>query len=95
MASRNNETRDDEIPSPPQSKATIQDRIAAFAMMDAMGKDATQAEKTVRLSLVGFGAADIAAMLQTSTQVVYQNLYEARKKAGARKAKQPKAAKAE
>lgn len=73
--------REDETQILPPTKATIQDRIAAFAMLDVM-KDATQAEKAVRLSLVGFTAADIAAMLQTTTAVVYQSLYEARKRAG-------------
>lgn len=53
-------------------------------MLDSM-KDATQADKALRLSLVGFSPADIAAMLQTTPAVVYQGLYEARKKTGAKK----------
>lgn len=86
MASRN--PTPSKKPEEPESRrapvlgsAQISDRIAAFAMLDAMG-DATQAMKCLRLSLVGFSVADIASMLQTSSQVVYQNLYELRKKAG-------------
>ena len=75
-----------DVASLPRGRATIQDRIAAFAMLDGM-KDATQAQKTLRLSLVGFTPGEIAGMLQTTTAVVYQNLYEARKKAGVRKAR--------
>lgn len=60
-------------------RATISDRIAAFAMLDEM-KDATQAEKCMRLSLVGFTASEIAEMLQTSVATVRQNLYSERKK---------------
>ena len=59
--------------------ATISDRIAAFAMLDEM-KDATQAQKCMRLSLVGFTAPEIAQMLQTSVPTVHQNLYSERKK---------------
>lgn len=88
------EPRDDEEAAQlPRGKATIAERIAAFAMLDGMA-DATQADKTLRLSLVGFGASEIAAMLQTTAAVVYQNLYEARKKAGNRKTRR-KAAKAD
>jgi DNA-directed RNA polymerase specialized sigma24 family protein len=58
---------------------TISDRIAAFAMLDEM-KDATQAQKCMRLSLVGFTAPEIAQMLQTSVPTVRQNLYSERKK---------------
>jgi DNA-directed RNA polymerase specialized sigma24 family protein len=59
--------------------ATISDRIAAFAMVDQM-KDATQAQKCMRLSLVGFSASEIAGMLQTTVPTVHQNLYAERKK---------------
>lgn len=59
---------------------TIAERIAAFAMLDGMA-NATQAEKCMRLSLVGFSNAEIAAMLQTTNAVVSTNLYEQRKKA--------------
>jgi DNA-directed RNA polymerase specialized sigma24 family protein len=60
-------------------RGTISDRIAAFAMLDDM-KDATQAQKCTRLSLVGFSAMEIAQMLQTSVPTVHQNLYSERKK---------------
>jgi hypothetical protein len=63
----------------PRGPATIGDRIAAFQMLDQM-KGATQAQKTVRLSLVGFTNAEIAAMLDTTSAVVSQNLYSERKK---------------
>lgn len=61
------------------SRATIGDRIAAFTMLDAM-REATQAQKCLRLTLVGFTNAEIATMLQTSPAVVAQNLYQERKK---------------
>jgi DNA-directed RNA polymerase specialized sigma24 family protein len=60
-------------------RGTISDRIAAFTMLDEM-KDATQAQKCMRLSLVGFTAPEIAQMLQTSVPTVHQNLYYERKK---------------
>ena len=64
----------------PRGPATIADRIAAFQMLDQMA-GATQAQKTMRLSLIGFSNAEIAAMLDTTTAVVSQNLYAERKKA--------------
>ena len=83
----------DDVASARREPATIRDKIAAFQMLDGM-KDATQAQKTVRLWLVGFSNADIAAMLQTSPQVVYQNLYEERRKVAGKKPtpRKPKAA---
>lgn len=69
----------DEPIAPPSGAATIQDRIAAFAMLDRMG-DATQAQKCLRLALVGFSRQEIAAMLQTSPATVSQNLYSERAK---------------
>lgn len=44
-------------------------RIAAFSMLDGM-TDATQAQRTLRLSLIGFGNAEISSMVQTTTAVV-------------------------
>ncbi len=73
------ETEDKAAPSLPKGETMIRDRIAAFAMLDGM-KDATQAQKCLRLSLVGFTNVDIAAMLQTSPAVVATNLYTERKK---------------
>lgn len=82
----------DEVPfqAPQRDAPKISDRIAAFAMLDGM-KDATQAQKTLRLSLIGFGNAEIASMLQTTTAVVSQNLY-AQRKAAAKRAKAKPAA---
>lgn len=60
-------------------RSTISDRIAAFMMLDAMGP-ATQAQRAVRLSLVGFTNAEIAEMLQTTTPTVAQSLYLDRKR---------------
>src|SRR5438128_12696586 len=83
MATNKRADRNDEegIPLPPKGVSTIQDRIAAFVMLDTM-KDRTQAEKSLRLSLVGFANGEIASMLQTSPAVVANNLYTERKKAG-------------
>ena len=83
-------SRPDETPesAPRLGPATIPDRIAAFSMLDGM-KEATQAQKSLRLSLVGFSNGEIAAMLQTTSQVVSQNLYSERTKA----AKKPSAKK--
>jgi hypothetical protein len=72
---------DEEVAPARKGPATIHDRIAAFAMLDAM-KDATQAQKSLRLSLVGFTNGEIAQMLQTTPAVVAQNLYNERRKAG-------------
>jgi len=80
MASRNGDA-DEEVGPTRKGAATIQDRIAAFAMLDGM-KEATQAQKSLRLSLVGFTNSEIAQMLQTTPAVVAQNLYNERKKAG-------------
>jgi hypothetical protein len=76
------EPRDDEtlVVERRAESATIADRIAALTMLDGM-KEATQAQKTLRLWIVGFTNAEIAVMLQTSTAVVSTNLYNERKKA--------------
>jgi hypothetical protein len=95
MATDRRPDRDDdqEAVSPPRGRASIQDRIAAFVMLDSM-KDATQAQKSLRLWQVGFTNSEIAAILQTSTAVVSQNLYNERKK-GAKKQTTHKGAKAD
>ena len=73
-------TDDDlEVLVPPKGGSTIQDRIAAFDMLDRMAS-ATQAQKTLRLSLVGFNRQEIAAMLQISPALVSQNLYAEKNK---------------
>jgi hypothetical protein len=66
-------TDEDEV-GIPTGNATIRDRIAAFEMLDRMG-DATQAARIYRLFLVGFKRGEIAAMLQTTPQVVSQSIY--------------------
>lgn len=63
----------------PAGNATIQDRIAAFQMLESM-EGATQAAKIFRLSLVGFKRAEIAAMMQTSLPVVSQSIYAEKNK---------------
>lgn len=80
MASRLDSRDQEQAPQAPRSVATIQDRIAAFAMLDGM-KDATQGQKCLRLSLVGFANSEIANMLQTSPAVVSSSLYQERNKA--------------
>lgn len=86
MATNSSPASDTEITSATPTKPTMQDRIAAFAMLDAMG-DATLSERVIRLSLVGFPPGEIATLLQTTPSTVYQYVYEARKKAGTRKPK--------
>lgn len=70
----------------PAGNATIRDRIAAFQMLDSMD-DATQGAKIFRLSLVGFKRAEIAAMMQTSLQVVSQSTYAEKNKGKKKPAK--------
>jgi len=69
----------EELALRPVGSASIGDRIAAFGMLDAMGQ-ATQAQRAMRLALVGFSNAEIAEMLQTSTATVAQALYVERKR---------------
>lgn len=72
---------DDQGVAPPGSGvATIQDRIAAFEMLDGMPDTTTQAQKCMRLSLCGFTRQEIATILQTTPQTVSQNLYTERNK---------------
>jgi DNA-binding CsgD family transcriptional regulator len=63
----------------PPGGASLSDRIAAFAMLDGMAT-ASQAQKCLRLALIGFTNAEIAEMLQTTPAVVGQSLYTERKK---------------
>lgn len=70
---------DEEDVGVPAGNATIQDRIAAFGMLDRMG-DVTLAQKTYRLALVGFKRAEIAAMLGISPASVSQNIYTEKSK---------------
>jgi hypothetical protein len=78
-------TDEDEV-AIPAGNATIQDRIAAFEMLDRMA-DATQAAKIYRLFLVGFSRGDIAAMLQTTPQNVRQSIYAEKNKGKKKPAK--------
>ncbi len=54
------------------------ERLLAILLLESM-KGASQREKAVRLSLVGFSNVEIADLLQTSAQVVAQHLYATRK----------------
>jgi DNA-directed RNA polymerase specialized sigma24 family protein len=81
------EAPDEEAAAAPRGKATIHDRLAAFAMLDGMPSSTTQAQKTIRLSLAGFSNPEIADLLQTTGATVAQNLYEERKKVGEKKPK--------
>jgi len=87
MARSKNSAADESGWRPPGG-ATIADRISAFVMLDAMG-NASQAQKCLRLALIGFTNAEIAEMLQTTPRVVAQSLYAERKKprAAAKKGK--------
>jgi DNA-binding NarL/FixJ family response regulator len=60
------------------------ERILAILLLESM-KGSSQREKAVRLSLAGFTNFEIADLLQTSTAVVAQHLYEARKSTKRRK----------
>lgn len=78
-------TDEDEV-GIPTGNATIQDRIAAFQMLESMD-GATQAAKIFRLSLVGFKRPEIAAIMQTSAQVVSQSIYAEKNKGKKKSAK--------
>ncbi len=74
---------------PAAGSATIQDRLAAFEMLDRM-TEASQAQKCLRLELAGFSRQEIAAMLMTSLQTVRQSIYSERQKAKKKAAAKPK-----
>ena len=71
--------QEDGVSSQAPAGASMADRIAAFQMLDGM-RDASLAQKCLRLSLVGFTNADIAEMLQMTTGSVAQSLYMERRK---------------
>ncbi len=54
------------------------ERLLAILLVESM-KGASQKEKAARLSLAGFSNVEIADLLQTSAQVVAQNLYTSRR----------------
>lgn len=60
------------------------DRLLAILLLQNM-RGATQAEKALHLSLAGFSNVEIADLLQTSTQVISQHLYTARKQRRSKK----------
>jgi len=66
---------------------TRSERLLALLVLHNMA-DASQIEKCVQLNRAGFGNAEIAELLVTTTPTVTQNLYEARKsKVGKRPSK--------
>ena len=62
-------------------------RARCALVWSAASADATQGAKIFRLSLVGFKRAEIAAMMQTSLQVVSQSIYAEKNKGKKRPAK--------
>lgn len=69
---------DEEVSITPGT-ATIQDRIAAWRMLDDM-TTATLAEKSYRLHLCGFKRGDIALMLGIGVASVSTNISSEKKK---------------
>lgn len=63
------------------------DRLLVMILLHFM-KGASQREKIVQLSLAGLSNVEIADVLETTSAVVSQSLYEARK--GGRKKEPPK-----
>lgn len=59
-------------------------RLLAIMLLQTM-KGASQKEKAIQLNLAGFSNVEIADLLQTSSQVVAQLLYESRKKKSRKK----------
>jgi hypothetical protein len=55
------------------------EKLLALLLLQGL-TGATQAEKAVHLSLVGFTAVEIADLLQTTAAVIHQNLYAMKKK---------------
>lgn len=65
------------------------DRILAYMMLDGMPPDATNAQKTLRLSQCGFPNGEIAEILDISATSVTTNLHSARKAKGTTAKKKP------
>ncbi len=59
-------------------------RLLAIMLLQTM-KGASQKEKAVQLSLAGFSNVEIADLLQTSSQVIAQQLYKSQRKRPRRK----------
>jgi DNA-directed RNA polymerase specialized sigma24 family protein len=62
---------------PPAEDRT--EKLLALLLLQQL-KTAPQRDKVVHLSLAGFSNTEIADLLQTTTAVVAQSLYEAKKK---------------
>ncbi len=62
------------------------ERLLAVLLLQTM-RGASQKEKSLQLSLAGFTNVEIADLLQTSSQVIAQHLYEARKTSRRKKKK--------
>jgi len=60
------------------------ERLMALLLLQQM-KTSPQREKALQLSLAGFSNAEIADLLQTTTGVVAQQLYEARRRGKSKK----------
>jgi DNA-directed RNA polymerase specialized sigma24 family protein len=56
------------------------ERLLALILLHQMG-DASQQKKIVELNLAGFSNTEIADLLDTTTAVVAQSLYTARRRA--------------
>lgn len=55
------------------------EKLLALLLLENL-EGASQREKAIRLNLAGFSNVEVADLLQTSSQVVSQYLYESRKK---------------
>ena len=62
------------------------ERLLALLLLQQM-KASPQREKALQLSLAGFSNAEIADLLQTTTAVVAQQLYETRRQTKPKKKK--------
>lgn len=67
-----------------EGTVTRSERLLAMLVLHNMA-EASQIDKTVQLDKAGFGTAEIAQLLNTTSQTVTQNLYTARKAKGAKK----------
>lgn len=65
------------------------ERLLALLLLQQL-KSASQQEKVLNLSLVGFTNTEIADLLQTTSAVVSQSLYMSRSKPSVRAKKKPK-----
>lgn len=69
-----------------ETGTTRTERLLALLVLQNMA-DASQVDKSVLLKGIGFGNPEIAQLLGTTTPTVTQNLYEARKSKGKKRAK--------